>query len=307
MIQFADQPIEIEDDPESELRKTVVLGSSILKEVWADQDRLQLPSFMSPVPSMIGSKKGTLKADEWYTLATVHLVITLIRLWGYTDATDRRLKMLHNFMHLVTAVRLASMRTTSPAHISAYEHHYKLYLQGVVDLYKEAKISTNNHMGLHYGDVLRAFGPSHSIRTFVFERYNNVLQRVPTNRKSGNVYFVLAILPADVRIAGELEMTMMYHTSRAANLRPLLQNGWLPNELSDLRPSFDRAFRADFRGTRLNDMLSNSKVRVKESNAKAVQDPVSAETLSAYIASMPGSSRMTGASMYIDVLMRLEP
>lgn len=180
-----EQPIQIDDDNESEQRKTVVLGQEVLQQVWADQQRLQLPSFMSPVPPMIGSKRGTLKADQWHTLATVHLVITLIRLWGYGKAEDRKLKMLHNLMRLVTAVRVANMRTTSPTHISSYEHHYRAYLDGVVDLYKEAKITTNNHMALHYGDFLRAFGPSHSIRTFAFERYNNVLQHVPSNRKSG--------------------------------------------------------------------------------------------------------------------------
>lgn len=62
-------------------------------------------------------------------------------------------------------------------------------------------------------------------------------------------------------------MTMMYHANRAANIRPLLSNGSLPEELSALQPSFDWAFESEARGTRLGDMLGlgeSAVLQVKE-------------------------------------------
>ena len=62
-------------------------------------------------------------------------------------------------------------------------------------------------------------------------------------------------------------MTMMYHANRAANIRPLLTNGSLPDELSALQPAFDKAFEAESRGTRLKDILGlggSARLQVKE-------------------------------------------
>ncbi|KAH7903067.1 hypothetical protein BJ138DRAFT_968319, partial [Hygrophoropsis aurantiaca] len=70
--------------------------------VWKDQGKLQLPSFLSPAPSKVGSQKRKLTADQWRSTGMIHLVITLIRLWGFE--TGRKRQMLFNYMHLVTAV-----------------------------------------------------------------------------------------------------------------------------------------------------------------------------------------------------------
>lgn len=66
---------------------------------------------------------------------------------------------------------------------------------------------------------------------------------------------------------GELELTMMHHSSRAANVRPMLKSGQLPAELADLESEFDKAFRSDFRGTRMSDILGlgdAAKMQVKD-------------------------------------------
>lgn len=56
-------------------KKAAVLGGSVLKlkEIWDDQARLELPSHITQCMS----------ADKRQSVATIHLVITLIRLWGH--------------------------------------------------------------------------------------------------------------------------------------------------------------------------------------------------------------------------------
>jgi len=43
----------------------VVLGRAVLAEVWKDQERLVLPSFVFPAPTALGSEKRKLSADQW--------------------------------------------------------------------------------------------------------------------------------------------------------------------------------------------------------------------------------------------------
>ena len=160
-----------------------MLGDSILPEVWKDQERLQLPSFLSPGPPKFGSQKRTLSADEWRSVGTVHLVITLIRLWGFD--TGRKGQMLDNYMHLITAIHVANLRSISDQDIVDYTFHMDKYLRGFAGLYKEAKIQPTHHLSLHFDKFLTLFGPVHSWRAWSFERYNYTLQNIETNRKFG--------------------------------------------------------------------------------------------------------------------------
>ncbi|KAF8833393.1 hypothetical protein BDN67DRAFT_986068 [Paxillus ammoniavirescens] len=88
------------------------------------------PSWLGSVPSNFGdSAAGTIKADEWRTLAMVHLPIALIGLWGNwgeTQASPRNnnksdLKVvLDHTMDLVSTVYLACACTTSDNRATAY-------------------------------------------------------------------------------------------------------------------------------------------------------------------------------------------
>lgn len=89
-------------------------------------------------------------------------------------------------MHLVTAVKLATMRTMTAERILQYEHHMHRYLETLLELYPGAEISSYQHMALHFGDQLRRFGPTHAWRCFPFERYNYLLQKIPTNKIFGS-------------------------------------------------------------------------------------------------------------------------
>lgn len=157
----------------------------MLGELWSDMAKTYLPSSVTPLPKNVGSAQaGSLGADEWRTLCLIHLTITLIRLWG-NDTPSREFQMLENFMDLVTAVKLASMRTTCTSRIRSYELYMQRYLSQLLVLYPGATITPNHHLSLHLPEILDNFGPSHVFRAFVFERGNLILQQTPTNNKMG--------------------------------------------------------------------------------------------------------------------------
>lgn len=161
-----------------------VLGLSVMQAVREDMKQTVIPSWVSPAPMNWGTtERGKLSADQWKTVCTVHLVITLVRLWGGEDG--RKYEILSNFMDLITAVVLLNMRFTSESLVVEYEEAILRYLQGLKALYKDAKFKPIHHASLHLGEFLRFFGPVHAYRSFPFERFNYMLQKQNTNAKFG--------------------------------------------------------------------------------------------------------------------------
>lgn len=148
----------------------------------------ELPSWMSPAPRNWGTAaRRKLTADQWKTIATVHLPVTLIRLWGKKE--DRHFLLLCNFMDLSAAVQLANQRVITQDHIDDYERLILRYLQGIKVMFKDAVFQPIHHVSLHAGDFLKLFGPTHSVRTPGFERFNGRLGLQNTNMKSGESFY----------------------------------------------------------------------------------------------------------------------
>lgn len=167
-------------------KKTRVLGTQTLGELWRDMERTVLPSNITPVPKTVGTTRhGKLSADQWRTTCTIHLVYTLVRLWGNEPEDSRRRAMLGNFMDLVTATKLAAMRTMSEERISLFQSHMLRYLRDLLDLYPGTTLSPNQHLSIHLAQLFQRWGPTHAWRCFAFERYNFKLQRIPTNMRLG--------------------------------------------------------------------------------------------------------------------------
>ncbi|KAJ3525918.1 hypothetical protein NMY22_g10376 [Coprinellus aureogranulatus] len=180
------------------------LGKDVMNAVWRDMSRTRLPSWLTPAPRDWGtSRRGKLSADNWRIICCIHLPITLIRLFG--SSTGRPRQLLDNFMHLVSAVRIATMRTSSPEQVAAYNTHIFEYTRGALELYPDYSLLPSHHGALHIGDVLTRFGPKHSHDSPYYERFINFFHRMNTNRKSG-----------------EVEGTFLRTAARNANLLSLL-------------------------------------------------------------------------------------
>ncbi|KAF9006287.1 hypothetical protein BDZ89DRAFT_966080, partial [Hymenopellis radicata] len=156
-----------------------------------DAERRHMPSYVGRPPSHPGEAKwGKFTADQWKTFCTQHLPFTLTRLWGHFRNSQNQVErhkydMLQNFLHLVSAVKLATTAKVTPASIEEYEFEMHTYLTGLLELYPGSQIESYQHMAMHFGDLLRRWGPVHSWRCFAFERYNGVLQQINVNKKFG--------------------------------------------------------------------------------------------------------------------------
>lgn len=165
--------------------------------------------------------------------------------------------MLTNFMHLVTAVKLGTARRVTRDSISAYELHMHRYLTGILELYPNTEISPYQHLALHFGPMLKRFGPSHTWRCFPFERYNYLLQKIPTNSRFGKIPTPKPIKQLNNNLTlGDLEKTMFNRFCMGQNLRSLFCTQQIPPEIHSIIPEYDRTFHADIRGTFLTDDLA---------------------------------------------------
>lgn len=238
--------------------RPIILNKPVLKEVENDTKKTVLPSWITSGPKELGNAShGTLSADEWRTICSVNLVITMVRLWGHPGASDREKALLDNFLALAAAVRWATKRTTSENHIRILEEQLQIYLNGVVALFSETALYPNHHISLHLAECIRNFGPVHGWWTFPFERYNGIIQRQKSNRKFGEHLTPYShLLLIYFYIPGQLEVTFMKTFCRGGQLKALMSRTGIPDILDSLKPAFDRFFGSEFRGTLGNDLLA---------------------------------------------------
>lgn len=162
-----------------------------MQAVWDDMKRTRFLTWIRPAPPNWGTaERGKLSADQWRVICTIHLPITLIRLWG--NETGRKRELLEHFMDLVSAVRIANMRVSSQKQILAYNHYIFRYASRCAKLYPDETLKPTLHAALHLGDTLELFGPVHAISAPFYERCINFFHRMNTNQKLGlsTVYFI---------------------------------------------------------------------------------------------------------------------
>ncbi|KAF9641845.1 hypothetical protein BDM02DRAFT_3194438 [Thelephora ganbajun] len=182
LIDWRESNIPREPGPSTEPRE--ILGRDILEAVWDDMTRTELPSWMSPAPRNWGTvMRGKLTADQWKVVATIHLPVTLIRLWGTKEG--RYFLLFCNFMDLSAAVQLANQRIITDKHIYDYKQLILRYLQGMKVMFKDTPLQPIHHVSMHAGEFLKLFGPTHLVRTPGFERFNERLGLQNTNMKLG--------------------------------------------------------------------------------------------------------------------------
>ncbi|KAI0740301.1 hypothetical protein C8Q76DRAFT_609410, partial [Earliella scabrosa] len=147
------------------------------------------PSWVSSVPRRFGAAAvGTPKADEWRTVFTLYLPITMIFLFAYEPCLDPQFtRILNHTMQLVCAVTLACKRTTTARRIARYRDYLTNYIRDLRVIFPHLQFESIHHMSFHIPDFLELFGPVHSWWCFPFERLIGQLQRLPTNHRFGEL------------------------------------------------------------------------------------------------------------------------
>ena len=215
------------------------VDNQLLAGIRDDILKITLPSWIPGAPKKFGTvQHGKLKADEWRTMGTIILVISLGIRWSRSNATERQKELLSNFFDLVIAINHATRRSISSCNLTSYDEYMGKYVLSATKLFGEALVP-NNHLALHLSDVLARFGPAHGCWAYPFERYNGIISRISTNNKIGK-YSKASLIPVLIRsncpLAGELEGTFMRSFASAANFRSLLVTAAMQDEFSLLKP-----------------------------------------------------------------------
>ena len=239
------------------LRDGAILTVDEMTEIRSDIEQMLTPSWLTPVPANLGqSAHGKLKSDQWRTLGTTYLPISLIRLWDRLDEDDNavRKKLLSVTLSLVSAVIIASSRTTSSEKADLYLMHMRNYLSGLRELLPLYEFRPNHHMALHLSECIKSYGPVHAWWTFPFERLIGLLQRIPTNFQNGKLLPHLLTSPNLTRFTGQLEETISKSFTTSSNLRALLLKEGCPSAIKNCQSLFAKLVDPQIRNTLLTDI-----------------------------------------------------
>ncbi|KAJ7870273.1 hypothetical protein B0H14DRAFT_3440108 [Mycena olivaceomarginata] len=119
------------------------------------------PSWINSVPRNYGeSNAGSIKADEWRTLATLYLPIALVLMWADCPADEHsacRLGMLDHSMALFQAVILVCRYTMTAERATTYRHLLKGWVEGLTVHHPHTQSHAkrpNIHVAFHIYDFL---------------------------------------------------------------------------------------------------------------------------------------------------------
>ncbi len=277
-----------------------------MEAVWADMALTELPSWVTKAPSNWGTAaRGKLSANNWRVICTIHLPITLIRLWGGDDLPDNQKAMLENFMDLVHAVQIANLRSISRKEIELYEHYIFHYITSFKSLYKLAKVKPIHHASLHYGDVLQGFGPAHTHSAAFYEWYIHSMQSKNHNMKLGLSFDLSLSQYLMLFQSGELELMFMQSSTREANLQTLLKDDTeVHSHVGDLVEVYKSILAKDVHGMHLAHMIDAVHLTQKTADIAYDEDSLCETSLSDAIIAVlrqflhckhPGLSEKDGA------------
>lgn len=240
-----------------------------MEELLLDIEDMVKPSWVTSVPTRT---TGKMKADQWRILGSIYLPSSLIRLWSGMQPDDPRAarcqELLDVTMSLVSAIVIASSRSTSPTNAQEYLLHMTEYRKGLENLFPTYVCHPNHHMAMHLHEFLVSYGPAHGWWTFALERLIGMLQRIPTNYKPGKVSspFVRTLLT--VNISGEYEETTGRSFVRSANLRALTLKD-SPQPLQQCKAMFESLVAPEVRNTLKADIHSQA-VEVEDTDREQV-------------------------------------
>jgi hypothetical protein len=160
------------------------------------------PSWVNSVPANYGeAAAGTIKADEWRTLATIYIPIALVTLWGDDRGApppeeSHFLKVLDHSMALFQAVIVVLRYSMNISRATKYRALLKEWVDGLHTLHPHTmkhKMRPNVHASFHLYDFILLFGPVVSWWCFPFERLIGRLQKINTNERIGGELSNLAV------------------------------------------------------------------------------------------------------------------
>jgi hypothetical protein len=134
-----------------------------------------LSSHIECPPTNLGeTSHGKLKANNWLVLFTLISTMVLIHLWVLSNLS-RHYQLLQTLHHLVLCTHIVCTFSTFNNTAKVFDKHYILFCQGMKLLFPHAHSKPNHHFVMHYGWLLRFWGPIMALSEFLYERVHGLL------------------------------------------------------------------------------------------------------------------------------------
>ena len=166
-------------------------GKHILKNIWIKLglitdsqfdtiqkrvDRVVCPPDIGRIPNKIHSGFASFTADQYKNWIVYFSLLTLRDILSGAD--------LECWRHFALACRYLCSREISQVQIAIADALLMQFCRRVERMYGKEVITQNIHMHAHLRECLLDYGPPQSFWLFAFERYNGILENLPTNNRS---------------------------------------------------------------------------------------------------------------------------
>ncbi|KAJ4484240.1 hypothetical protein C8J55DRAFT_376999, partial [Lentinula edodes] len=212
------------------------------------------PSWVTRPPEEVGLKRaGTLKADHWRTLFSIHLPLALISIWDEDSpsAADNASKMapvLQTSMHLTCASIAMTRNNLSLECRNLFRESIRAHIEGL-KLNFPGFMLPSHHLSFHIFDFMDSFSNVRNWWAFPFETLIGKMQRISTNHK-----------------IGELELTILESICKNATFRRWMMLPDCPELVKFCRNLLDKAYGYDKR----NELAQNDADDLQGANPKEV-------------------------------------
>ncbi|KAJ3738186.1 hypothetical protein EV360DRAFT_58367, partial [Lentinula raphanica] len=160
----------------------------VLERIQAVVRQVIMPVWSSKPPPDIGlPKAGTLKADHWRTLFTIHLPLALLSLWreesplAAEDAAQMT-SVLDTGMTLSCASIIMIKNTLTAQRRELFRNLLRRHVLGLQQNFPGFMLPTH-HLAFHLYDFMELFSVVREFWNFAFEGFIGKIQRTPTNHR----------------------------------------------------------------------------------------------------------------------------
>lgn len=170
--------------------------SELLQRVQGCVRDVITPTWVVRPPADVGTARaGTIKAYESKTLFDIHVPFAALSLWKEEsplagNEAGRMGPALETSMHLTCAALWMTKKTLTPDRRDRFRHHLIQHLEGLKQHFR-GYIVPNHHMMLHIFDFMEEFSGVRHWWAFPFERMIGMLERTPTNHKTGMIHSII--------------------------------------------------------------------------------------------------------------------
>ncbi len=212
------------------------------------------PAWISNPPVDVGlPQAGTLKADHWRTLFTIHIPLALLSFWKGDSPiaapnAEQMASVLSTSMHLTCAAIAMTKNTLTPQRRDLYRDSLRQHVIGLKKNFP-AFILPSHHLAFHIYDFMDSFSTVHNWWCFPFENLIGKLQRTPTNHKIGMSSTAETTKLKSNSFAGEFEHTLLHSFHKGAFFRQWLLRPDCPPFLRFSRDLLDKAYGYTARST----------------------------------------------------------